>query len=357
MPITENYQETSSNSTSSAFDTAAFEEKVDYFCSQAVNEFKHICKYYLTFHSIFAGLALAEVLCFLVFFPFFSQSSVIVFTLAGFFLTAFTYFILYFYYQTKKPEQFIQLRDNYIKATQHLLPYKPGSVEYHLCIVHSLYRLNRHLKGIEKKLLLSPHSDESLIQVMQKFSTWCHWKEVHKMREVLFYMAINEHINLIKTEPTDLEAHASLAQTYLELSKLYQHPEKLNDYNANDWIPKEFSQPEMKERFQLAAERAIEELKIVKEYVPDDLWASAELASIYNQLERYDLEIAEYESILSINPKDADVQVRLGALYFQQGKTAKALKIYESLRKAGDKRAEELISHYGSFSIEDFSFI
>jgi len=146
------------------------------------------------------------------------------------------------------------------------------------------------------------------------------------MKEVLLIVSINEHIHLIKDVPTDLEAHASLANTYVTLGHLYRNQEK--------------------DKFREAAKKAIQEFKIIDYYSPKDPWVHAQLASCYHDIDMFDEEIREYESILQLCPEDTHILFRLGTLYFQQGESAKGLQIYEKLQSMQCSRADELLEFY-----------
>jgi hypothetical protein len=63
-----------------------------------------------------------------------------------------------------------------------------------------------------------------------------------------------------------------------------------------------------------------------------------------------DKEIEECEMIISLCPDDHQALLRLGILYFRQGKNAKGLEVYERLKPIQPLLAEELIGHYGAYT-------
>lgn len=334
-----------SASQATSFNTALFEDRLGKSCAEALAAFKHITRWYAFFHIFFFTLGLTEVLSFLLFFSFFTKTSILAFSLAGLFLTTFSYFVLLFYFQAKKPEQLSQLRAFYLKICKETVPFQPATPEYHLALVHAIYRLVHDLQYQEYQYYSLPKFFESLRPVIEKFSVWTHWKDVHQMKEILLFVAIQELIDLIKSRPTDLEAHASLANAYLMLSKLYKAPEE----RPNSWIPPEYFSAPMQEKFRNAANFAIEEFRILDHYAPEDPWVYAQLAAIYHDLHLPEEEIRAYETLLKISPDDKEVLFRLGVLYFEQGQNAKALQIYDLLKGTKADKAEALISHYGSF--------
>jgi cytochrome c-type biogenesis protein CcmH/NrfG len=48
------------------------------------------------------------------------------------------------------------------------------------------------------------------------------------------------------------------------------------------------------------------------------------------------------------------VMYYLGILYFQQGRTAQGLQVYDKLSKLHDQNAASLLTHYDAFSMEAF---
>ncbi len=331
-----------------AFNPLLFEERVSALAKSVLKQFRTITRAHTLFHLFFFLLGLLEVLALLSFFSFFTHTSVLAFTLAGFFLTVFSYSILLFYSQAKKPEQCQALKDSFVSQCSSLIPYSPGTSNYHLSIAHSLYTLVRVLHAQEYFYYPTPSRFASITSAMQKLSSWSHWKELHKMKELLIERAIQEHFSLIKELPTDVEAHASLAQAYMLLSTLYLDPRKVSPEEELPWVPKDYSGQEMQEKLGNAALRAIEEFKIVDSFAPNDPWVHGKLASLYRDLGRIEEEIETLQKLIKIAPKDPDVLVRLGTLYFQVGSHAKGLHIYEKLLREEDPRALDLIAHYGS---------
>lgn len=157
------------------------------------------------------------------------------------------------------------------------------------------------------------------------------------MRELLLKKASEEHIKLVKIEPTSLEVHVALANVYVMLTGLY-----LDFLNAEKQ-----SGDNLKQKYRKMAEKAIEEFKILNDYAPDDPWVHMQLAFSYHDLGMPQDEIKEYEAILQLCPNDYDTLLKLGRLYFQQGYNSKGLQVYEALRCRDGQKAEQLIDFYG----------
>lgn len=310
--------------------------------NEIVEKFKAITRNYALFHLVSFGIFFIEILLFLFLFPKFARSSVIAFFLAGILLSGFSYFVLLFYFQAKKPQQFIQLRKTFQKS--YGSTYKNA---------HPLY-----LAHASEEIGLQLHNQEfhhhpffnyfpTMKTLIKKWTTFLHWKDVLYIKEQFFFLSIDEHHEEIKNTPTDLEIHASLAQTYNILAKLYKEPHQLISESTN-WMPQGYFSEEINQKFKAATQRAIEELKILDAYSPDDPWVHVQLAGLYHNLEMPTEEILEYEKILSVAPNDQHILYQLGKLYFLQGSNARGLKVYEQLKSLKSNCCEDLISYYAT---------
>ncbi len=260
------------------------------------------------------------------------------FSLAALFLTGFSYFVLLFYFQAKKPEQFQLLLKSYIHGS------KTGKED----ILQSLSQLVSKLQGQEHHYYRLPQSFHTLAPLLEKFSIWTHWKDVHQMKELLLWSAIHEGRELVKAFPTEVSSHRALAIGYIALSRIYRDPRKETPDIL--WVSPEYQSAEMEGKFKAAAERAVAELKIIEESTPNDSWIHAQLAMLYRDLNLPNLEIQEYETLAKITSNDKEILFRLGLLYFQQGRNTKGLKVYELLKKAAHPQADTLISFYDAFT-------
>lgn len=335
------------------FNKTHFDDQTSRFCAEALSDFKQVTRNYALFHIAFLIIGVLELVTFVLFFSVLTKSTLLAFSLAGLFLTAFAYFVLLFYLQAKKPQQLMDVRTGFVQACRGLITSAPGSAQFHLAIASALQRMLTTLHRQEYSYYSLPASFETLSPLMQKFSVWTHWKDLHQMKELLLLMIIQQKIAVVKLQPTDLEAHAHLADAYLALSRLYMDPRKLYLNEEHLWISPEYASAEMFEKFQKASFRAIEEYKILDAYAPNDPWVHAQLAGIYRALELPQEEMREYEAILKVTASDPEILLRLGILYFEHGYSAGALRLYEVLKNGDAPQAEELISFYGAAFNED----
>jgi len=339
----------------STFNKAQFSDLTDRFCTDALNDFKQVTRQYALFHISFFSIGVLELAAFVLFFSFLTKSTIFAFSLAGLFLTVFTYFVLLFYLQAKKPQQLLDLKSNFIEACKSSIPYVNTSTEYHSAISAALQRMLTTLHRQEYSYYSLPATFETLSPLMQKFSVWTHWKDLLQMKELLLLMIIRERIEVIKIQPTDLESHAHLADAYLALSKLYMDPRKLHPHDEHLFVSPEYASNEMLEKFKGASLKAIEEYKILDSYAPDDPWVHAQLAGVYRCLDLPHEEMREYEEILKNSSGDSELLYRLGTLYFAHGFSAQALRLYEVLKRNNDPKAEELIASYGASLSDEYN--
>jgi tetratricopeptide (TPR) repeat protein len=336
-----------------SFNSQLFEKKIEEFSSKSLEQFRKTTRFYARFHTFFIFFFTAEIFSLLFFSSFFSKTYLMALSVAFLFLSLFSYLVLLFYFQAKKPQQFLELQNKFTTGCHEVIPFEKTHHEYHLSIAEALHCFVEKLEHLESRCLKFGKQGEPLSLLMQKFNAWLYWKDIHKMKELLLYLCIDKYLELVKLEPTDLEAHASLANAYVTLSKLYLDPRKKDpDFNFR-WISNEYNKEQMQDKFTFAAERAIEEFKILDDYAPDDPWVHAQLACVFHDLEMIEEEIFEYEKMLEISPDDRHVLFRLGVLYFQQGENAKGLRIYQKLKFSQDEMAEDLITFYGSCSLKE----
>lgn len=356
MSITEKLRDKSLSS-ETAFSSHQFEQKVQELTHTLYEKFQACTRFYSRFHIFFIGFAFLQVLSFLLFFSFFSKSAILAFGLALFFLTLFSYFVLIFFFQAKKPQQFLEIREEFATSCKSWLPFEKGTYEYHLPLTNALNYFISELKSREMAFYTSFTAFKATAPLMEKFNIWAHWKNFHSMKELLLLLSIEELVYMVKAMPIDLEAHAALASAYASLSKLYLNPKKLDPNCSMLWLSPEYDAEMMKLKFQACSARAIEEFKILSDYIPEDPWVHAQLADIYHWKGEAEHEIHEYETLLKIAPNDLEVLFHLGVLYFQQGHNSKGLKVYEQIKKGNSKQAEDLIGYYDSFQFYEFAYL
>lgn len=257
-------------------------------------------------------------------------------------MTAFSYGGLRLYFQSKKPEQFRDVARAFVVACQRLLHYQEGNPEHHLALAGAATKLATRLEGEELRFFASRRFLKVLSPSLEKLGIWMHWRDVLAFRERLFQCATAEHIKLIKCEPTNLEAHAALANAYVLQSGIYLG----NRLRTEGWSPPQRYADELATQFRQTAQRAIEEFKILHAYAPDDPWVHAQLAYSYRDLQMPEQEIGEYETMLQLKPDDLDTLFKLGMRYFECGYTAKGLEVYAQLKRRHYRGVDELITFY-----------
>ncbi len=335
-------------------DRQTYREKVALLCEGIAQRFRRAIHLHALFHLSFALVGLIELLLFSFLLPVFVRSSLLAVSLAALFLTCFGYFSLRLYLAAKKPERISELKDLYLYACRNLLGYQEGVPEHHLALASSATKLASELEDGEYLFYEPPRLFRAASASLEKLSCFLHWRDVLSFREQLLFAAIDEQIRLVKCEPTSLEVHAALANTYVMLSGVYLDPRKAEGSSDDRFVPPARSTDEMKTLFLKAAERAIEEFKILCAYAPNDPWVHAQLAYSYRDLQMPKEEIGEYEIILELRPDDHDTRFKLGMRYFQCGLNAKGLQVYEQLKRVSYKKVDDLIAFYGAYAPPSF---
>jgi tetratricopeptide (TPR) repeat protein len=275
---------------------------------------------------------------------FFSRSSIIAIILGAIVLTIFSYVVLLFYLQAKKPAQINELQQSFISACRHAVSVPEGLAEHHLSVANALMKLSYYLYGIEYGYFTSALNIDFLKSLCERISGYLHQEDVFKMQESLLFRSIDEHVTQIKNTPTDLELHVSLAHGYVSLAKLYLDGQKKSLTGA--FFKK--NKTVLEKKFEIASKRAIDEFIILKEFAPNDPWIHAQLAQCYHSMEMYEDEANEHEAMLELSPNDGEIKFRLARIYFTLGRNAEGLQVYEGLKKEGYKKADELLCCYAS---------
>jgi tetratricopeptide (TPR) repeat protein len=314
-----------------AFDDAFFQHNLPQYYRAIIRDFRKTTHSFVSFNLMFLLLFGSEISLFFFFLPFLSKSAIFAFALGGIFLTCFSYFVLLFYHQAKKPEQLTHLKNQLIQSCRQVLPIPEGETQHHLSIAGALSKLSSYLQDFEWNFYNVPKWLTPFSTTISRFSAYCYGEDVFQMKQLLLHAALDEHLKQIRNTPTDLEVHASLANTYVLLSKIYKGAQAT-------------------EKYRTAAKLAIEEFSILSHYAPNDPWVHEQLAVGYKDLEMPSEEMKEVETLLKLRANDKEILYRLGTLYFKQGMNAKGLQVYEELKKGNFKKSEDLIDSYGTIS-------
>ena len=331
-----------------AFDKHAYNEQISYLIKDYQKKFVRICSVYTLWHLFFITIATVELFLLLIYLPDLFHSTAVSITIAIFTFTIFTYGMMRLYCQARKPEKICDLHDDFMHKSKVLIQYQRGVIEHHLSVGISARKFATELQGKEYSFHNIPESIQGLVPTLQKISCWWYWSDVHLFKKLLLESCIEEHIELVKCEPTNLEVHAALANAYILLSSLYSNPKEREDHDEDKWYPEECFSEAFSRHFRLTAQKAIEEFKILSDYAPNDPWVHFQLAYSYHDLQMPDDEIKQYEIILRLQPSDKDALYKLGTLYFQRGLNSKGLQVYEELKLCNYKQAETLLTYYGS---------
>lgn len=322
--------------------------QLNHFIESTAEKFQKILKSYAAFNILFWSLIGLEIFYLVFHLTFLIQTFILATHLALIFATIFSYFTLRLYFQTKKNDRFYAVKDEFYQSVKDHINYQAGVPEHHLMIASVCCKVATLLQDKEYVIYKAPSWLDFLSSLLEKFSCWSHWQDILFIKELLLKGSVQEHISLVQLEPTNLEVHVGLANAYVILSGLYVDPRTIEGLDDEQWVPANKYNEVTKAKFRAAAEKAIEEFKILSDYAPNDPWVHAQLAFSYRDLQMPLEEIKQYEIILTLCPEDKETLFKLGKLYFEQGWNAKGLQVYETLKKSNYKKAESLIQYYGA---------
>jgi len=228
------------------------------------------------------------------------------------------------------------LKELFLQSCRRHIATPAGEAHHHLSIAEALSNLASYLEDFEKNFYRLPSFLHWVHPVFSSLSSYWYGKDVFTLKRLLLAAAIEEHLKQIRTTPTDLEVHASLATTYVAQSKFFRTASQKGKNRSL-----------FEENFRTSAQLAIEEFRILSHYAPNDPWVHEQLARGYHELDMPEEELKEMEILLNLRPQDKEIVFRLGQLYFRQGMNAKGLQIYEELKQSNFKKAEDLIASYG----------
>lgn len=332
----------------SKHDELQITDQIKHRVDTSFKDFNAIIKFYSLFNIVFLMLALTELATLFFFLSYPSKTLFSAIALATLCMTFFSYFVLRIYLQARKMEQFEELSQKYVHACCEIIDYQQGILDHHVTLANACCKFASHLQGKEYSYLPLLRRVKFVQPIIEKFSCWWHWQDFQRMQELLLTASIEEHIKMVKCEPTSLEIHAALANAYVMLSCLYVDPRKIDEnYTADRWIPPQKFSKVHEDKFKYIANKAIEEFKVLSEFAPNDPWVHVQLAYSYRDLGMPLEEIKQYETVLSIIPNDPETIFKLGKLYFEQGYNADGLRLYEKLKQFSYKKAEALIKFYG----------
>lgn len=334
-----------------SIDNESFNDELGKIVTSIIPSFDKTVKSKTRFHFSFFIAILAELIFISMNFSLLVDASVLAFAGACLFLTIFAYFILRIYFQAQKAEKLEEFIVRYSRGCDMIIKYREGIPEHHIALANAYTKLSLELIGREQYMIRLPKWMAALTPTLEQFCTFCFLEDVFLMREALLKKAIEEHVKLVKCEPTSLDIHAALANAYVTLSSLYLELKNRKATDSEMNMLPGISEDALEEKFRATAEKAIEEFKILNDYAPNDPWVHAQLAYSYRDLQMPQEEIEEYEIILKLRPDDTETLFKLGSLYFDQGRNADGLRIYEKLKQANFKKAENLIASYGKHEL------
>jgi len=302
------------------------------------------------FHTLFILILLGELIFTAIAYCLQDAASFLAVGLFSLVLTLFSYLVLIFYVQAKKPEQTKQLKDWFVSICKKSVSEELSQADFHLFLAQATYTFATFFQPKELPVYWASFPIASIQRLIKKCCYLWHWKDFQHMKELLLLDCIYQHLALLKEEPTNLEVHASLGNSYLALASVYKSIHRASQEEpSSDHLVSELTK-----KFQGAITRAMEEYKIIRASSDhEDPWVLAQLATCYHELGLFDKEIEHFEKILEISDFNQEVMLRLAHLYFQEGRNAQGFKLYKIIKETDPTKAAELFDYYISKAQEE----
>lgn len=314
-------------------DSPFFSEQIDRQIEKYLPQFNRVMRQHHLFHLLSLLIGGGILLSFCLFLTQLVEYALLAVSLSVLFLFLFSYTIFRLYMRDRTYYRLQGIVNEYSHACIEMMQFIPGYSKHHLGLGSALARFSNQLHGHERHYFRPPDWLDFLRFSGQRLSRFVYSEYLFYFRQQLLLEHVEQHIEVVKLEPIELDVHVALANAYILLSSLYHEYQEIGE--------------EMKERFVETVGKAMEEFKILNEFAPEDPWVHIQLAYSYRDLGLPKNEIEEYETILKLWPEEKEVLYRLGVLYFEQGDNAKGLHIYEQLKETNFRKAEQLIRHYG----------
>ena len=121
------------------FDHKRFKEKVHRLCDQSMLHFKKITRSHIFTHLFFLGVLSLEILALITSLAYLASTPFVATLLSIFLISAFAYTIVVFYFQTKKPEQFLKVHRHFMQLCAKELNHNLEKKEYHLSLANASF--------------------------------------------------------------------------------------------------------------------------------------------------------------------------------------------------------------------------
>ncbi len=312
-------------------------------CHSGFKFFKKILRSHLLFHVCSLSVLVCTALCVFLFSAPLQNLTLLPIFISLLTLSTFTYFALIFYFQSKKNDQIQHLVTWFVSISKKAIGSEFSYLEHYLSVAGGLYHFAHSVSVKSMPLYNKTYALPSLKKISKKLAIWIYAKDFYKLKEFLMIECIKEHLELLRYEPTHLEVHGSLANSYLALAKIYKQS---NILESSDQFAFDALSENIKVKFINSLNHAIEEYQILSAELPDDPWVLMQLGICFHELKDYENEIICFEKILETSENNHAVMVRLAKLYFAQKKHSHGFKLYKMLRDQEVEGIDELIDNY-----------
>lgn len=302
------------------------------YSAQTRAQLTQILQKHLAFHLISWLLALltGSTLFSLAFF--YPPSLLMAGGLSLFFFELFAYAILSFYLVEKKKAQLIEIGRAYLYRISQNNEGDKSTAE----IGRRLQDLSHQFHDVHW-CLIKEGKLPALRRLASGLPAWWLNGDVRAMREWLLLAAADCQIKGVCKSPLDLDPHAQLAMTCIDLADLSIEPKETGN-----------GQEPLADNVKMFLQVALEEFMILTEIGMPTPELYQKMASCHCRLGDREKQAENFQRAIKLDPERSDLRFQLGKLYFALGQQRKGLEVAAYFKEKSDARADALLQHYGA---------
>ena len=256
-----------------------------------------------------------------------SKSNILFAASIGLFFLSFFSWICFRSYEKTKMQGDLKLElDLFMQSANTLLPLDIDCITKQSSLMQSLSLLQENLFDPNYfKLKLHPFTFEN--KTIRSIAFFLHSPH---LKHFIFYIIEKIHLHnciLIEQMPTSSLAHKNFAKALLKLLDQLRVKKHLH-HSGPVKLASLFTDPQVIRKKERLLTVAVKELELANSFCQNDQWTLKTLAYCFKLLEKKDKELAIMQNLYELYPSEKNILYQLATLYFDLGKTDKALSVY-----------------------------
>ena len=315
-----NFQETH-------FALHAYDGKLLHFCTLIKSQLVKLLRRASIFFLLYLGFVLTQLVLTIIFLTTYFVGIFI----TSFFVSLFLTFPYLYYLKAKKAKRMHFLIEEFEKMCRGQVHSFEDEKENNFILSYGTKLLYDKMLSIETYIFRMPKWLFFFQDFFSLLSQVLHKHDLFYLKELLLEKSKLYRIKLIQKDPQNPKYHIKLALGLLDMHAFYQT----------------YTLDRLEKKYMLLA---IQELKIVHAYLPNNMWTLEQLAICYSELKDTKREAKVLEKLVQIEPENVELLKNLGTLYFQMGRNKKGLEMYENLSAKSIDLAQEMLTFFGGIN-------